>query len=132
MQTYGRPREAWQPFDSVLYPAFMDLFLPRRSQSDSMLQALKRKQKLKSRLVILLRPRQTKALCKVKFSSDRNDRGKEGEEDKVPALGEKLKLQSPYMPWLSIIFHLKPVHFSPIILYCFMLTYALLLVIKRL
>lgn len=33
MKTYGRPREAWQPFDSVLNPAFTDLFFPWRSQS---------------------------------------------------------------------------------------------------
>lgn len=71
MKPYGRPREAWQPFDSVLNPAFTDLFFSMMLSvlSESMLHALKRKQKLKSCLVLLLWPRQTKTLCKENFHS---------------------------------------------------------------
>lgn len=102
----------WQCSESSIHGSVFSMTLS--VLSDSMLHALKRKQKLKSRLVLLLRPRQTKTLCKVKFSFDSNHRGKQGVEDK--GLEEKLKLPDLSMPWLSITFHSKPVYFCPIIL----------------
>lgn len=90
--------------------------------------------------MLLLQPQQTKVPCKVKFSSDSNCRGRQGAEDKGPVLEGKPKLHicretdrviDPHTLWLLISFHFKSVHFLTVKLYSLILTYVLLLVIKR-